>query len=256
MLLIPSIDLRGGRCVRLRAGDFATETGYAIEPAALAERYRALGARWLHVVDLDGAKEGLALNTPIIVGLARQPSMCLQVGGGVRSAAVIETLLTAGVARVVIGTAAVERPDEVNTWLRDFGPERICLAFDVRVSGNAEPQVRTDGWTQDAAVSLTQAIAAFPLRELRHVLCTDIERDGTLRGPNLRLYRQCRARFPGLRWQASGGIRDGHDLSALRSTGVAAAVSGTALLQERISATELRPFLPDASSPASTCAPA
>jgi phosphoribosylformimino-5-aminoimidazole carboxamide ribotide isomerase len=256
MLLIPSIDLRGGRCVRLREGDFATETGYAVEPAALAGRYRALGARWLHVVDLDGARNGLAVNTSIIMGLALQPSLCLQVGGGVRSATVIETLLTAGVARVVIGTAAVERPEEVGTWLRDFGPERICLAFDVRSSGNGEPHVRTDGWTRDAAVSLTQAIQAFPLGELKHVLCTDIGRDGTLRGPNLRLYRECVARFPGLRWQASGGIRDGHDLSALSSTGVAAAVSGTALLQERISATELRPFLPDASSPASTCAPA
>ena len=256
MLLIPSIDLRGGRCVRLREGDFATETTYAFDPAALAERYRALGARWLHVVDLDGAKDGLAVNTPIIMGLARQQPMCLQVGGGVRSAAAIEALLTAGVARVVIGTAAVERPAEVASWLGEFGPERICLAFDVRSSGGGEPQVRTGGWTRDAAVTLTQAIAGFPRGVLKHVLCTDIGRDGTLRGPSLRLYRECRARFPGLSWQASGGIRDGHDLRALRRIGVAAAVCGTALLQERISATELRPFLPDASSPASTYAPA
>ena len=255
MLLIPSIDLRGGRCVRLREGDFATETAYAIEPAALAARYRALGARWLHVVDLDGAKDGLAVNTPIIMGLARRPAMCLQVGGGVRSAAAIEALLAAGVARVVVGTAAVERPGEVGTWLREFGPERICLAFDVRLTGG-EPQVRTAGWTRDAAVSLTQAIAAFPHQALQHVLCTDIERDGTLRGPNFRLYRECRARYPQLRWQASGGIRHAHDLRVLRSVGVAAAITGTALLQERISATELRPFLPDESSPASTSAPA
>lgn len=256
MVLIPSLDLRGGRCVRLREGDFATETTYAIEPAALAERYRALGARWLHVIDLDGAKDGLAVNTPIIIALARQAAMCLQVGGGVRSAATIEALLAAGVARVVVGTAAVERPGEVGAWLREFGPERICLAFDVRLSGRGEPQVRTDGWTRDAAVSLPQAIEAFPRPALKHVLCTDIKRDGTLRGPNFRLYRECRARFPQLRWQASGGIRHAHDLRVLRSVGVAAAITGTALLQERISATELRPFLPDESSPASTYAPA
>lgn len=254
MLLIPSIDLRGGRCVRLREGQFAAETAYAIEPAALAERYRALGARWLHVVDLDGARDGLAVNSPTIMGLAREPSICLQVGGGVRRAAAIEALLSAGVARVVIGTAAVERPAEVATWLREFGAERICLAFDVRTVPGGEPQVRMQGWTRDAAMSLAQAIAPFPVPGLKHVLCTDIERDGTLRGPNIPLYRQCVARFPALLWQASGGIRDGHDLGALRKTGVAAAVAGTALLQNRISATELRPFLPDGSSPASMCA--
>jgi phosphoribosylformimino-5-aminoimidazole carboxamide ribotide isomerase len=255
MLLIPSIDLRAGRCVRLREGDFATETAYSIEPAALAARYRALGARWLHVVDLDGAKDGLAVNTPTIMGLARDASIRLQVGGGVRRAVVIEALFSAGVARVVIGTAAVERPDEVATWLREFGAERICLAFDVRSAHGGEPQVRTEGWTRDAATSLSQAIAPFPIAGLKHVLCTDIGRDGTLRGPNIRLYRECVEQFPALRWQASGGIRDGHDLGALRRTGVAAAVTGTALLKDRIPPTELRPFLPDESSPASTCAP-
>lgn len=256
MMLIPSIDLRGGRCVRLREGDFAAETAYAIEPAVLAERYRALGAGWLHVVDLDGAKHGIALNTPIIRELARQPSICLQVGGGVRSAAVIEALLAGGVARVVVGTAAIERPDEVATWLREFGPERICLAFDVRLSPGGEPQVRIGGWARNASTSLDRAIAAFARTALKHVLCTDIERDGTLNGPNVQLYRNSLARFPGLRWQASGGIRNVQDLNALRTIGLAAAVTGTALLQERIPATELRPFLPDESSPVSTYAPA
>lgn len=255
MLLIPSIDLRGGRCVRLRQGDFATESAYAVEPAALVERYHALGVSWVHVVDLDGAKDGVGVNTSIITRLARHPSICLQVGGGVRSASVIEALLSAGVARVVVGTAAVERPDEVALWLDQFGAERICLAFDVRLGPNGEPQVRTDGWTRDSARGLTEAISAFPPEILTHVLCTDIERDGMLRGPNFRLYRECLARFPEFKWQASGGIRDSHDLTVLKGTGIAAAVSGTALLEERISAKELRTFLPDGSYPASTSAP-
>ncbi len=250
MLLIPSIDLRGGRCVRLRQGDFATESAYAIEPAALVERYCRLGARWLHIVDLDGAKHGLAVNRPIITDLARHPSISLQVGGGVRSASVIEDLLSAGVARVVVGTAAIERPDEVAAWLDQFGAERICLAFDVRLGPDGVPHVRTDGWTRNSALSLSRAISAFPREPLRHVLCTDIERDGTLRGPNIRLYRECRARFPEFEWQASGGIRDQHDLGFLKQIGVAAAISGTALLEERISAKELRPFLPGELSPA------
>jgi len=254
MLVIPSIDLRGGRCVRLRQGDFATESDYAVEPAALLTRYQALGARWVHIVDLDGAKDGRAENAPIITSLARDPSVHLQVGGGVRSAGLIEALLSAGVARVVVGTAAVEQPDEVAAWLDEFGPERLCLAFDVRLGPNGEPQVRTDGWTRNSTVTLAKAISAFPREILRHVLCTDIERDGTMRGPNFALYRECVTQFPEFKWQASGGIRDASDLVVLKAIGLAGAVTGTALLQERISREELTPFLPDASSPASTCA--
>ena len=256
MLLIPSIDLRGGRCVRLREGDFATETAYRVGPLELARRYLAFGARWLHVVDLDGAKDGLPRNTNVIQSLASHPSLCLQVGGGVRSPAAIEALLSAGVARVVIGTAAVEQPAEVAVWLRHFGAERVCLAFDVRLGPGGEPQVRTDGWTRNSSLGLMQAIEAFSRDALKHVLCTDIQRDGTLRGPNVRLYRECLAQFPELKWQASGGIRDSHDLMVLKGAGLSAAVAGTALLEERITPAELRPFLPDASFPASTCAPA
>jgi len=208
MLVIPAIDLRAGRCVRLREGDFAAETAYAIEPAALAERYHRLGARWLHVVDLDGAKDGVAVNTPLIESLARHPTMRLQVGGGVRSAAAIEALLSAGVARVVIGSAALARPAEVATWLKCFGSERICLAFDVRMGPVHEPQVHTHGWTVSHALTLWEAINIFPPGALQHVLSTDIERDGTLHGPNLALYRLAVALFPKLAWQASGGIRD------------------------------------------------
>jgi len=250
MLLIPSIDLRGGRCVRLRAGDFATETTYDIEPAALVRRYHALGARWIHIVDLDGARDGVTTNTPIVEKLARHPALCLQVGGGVRSAALIERLLSAGVARVVVGSAAVQEPAEVATWLKCFGAERICLAFDVRIGPDHQPQVHTHGWTRSTVISLWDAITAFPPGALKHVLSTDIERDGTLRGPNLLLYRAAMKNFPALTWQASGGVRNSADLEALASTGVAAAVSGKALLEERIAIGDLKPFLSPAPIPA------
>ena len=256
MILIPSIDLRGGRCVRLRQGNFAAQSVYAVEPATLVERYFELGACWLHVVDLDGARDGSAVNTPLILELARHPAIRLQVGGGVRRASGVDALLAAGVARVVIGTAAAERPGEVTEWLQEFGTERICLAFDVRLDAAGKPLVRTNAWTRNSTLSLCEAIDAYPPQLLKHVLCTDIERDGMRRGPNFHLYRQCVTHFPQLKWQASGGIRDGHDLTALRSIGVAAAVSGTALLEERIAPKELRPFLPDASFPASTSAQA
>jgi len=256
MLLIPAIDLRKGRTVRLFQGDFDAETRYELQPHELLLRYRGLGASWLHVVDLDGAKDGSLSNRSIIVALASQRAVRLQVGGGIRSSATIDDLLQQGVSRVVIGSTAVERPDEVNEWLVRYGPEKICLAFDIRLDDGGVPRVRTRGWTEGTTLSLWDAVAHFPADRLKHVLCTDIERDGALTGPNVDLYREAATRFPHLQWQASGGVRDASDLAALAKTGVAGAVSGKALLEERITSEELRPFLQDASSPASTFATA
>ena len=256
MLLIPAIDLRHGRCVRLHQGDFSAETRYEHEPRELLLRYRSLGASWLHLVDLDGAQDGVLANRAVIVALASQRAVRLQVGGGVRSAAVIDDLLRHGVERVVVGSAAVERPEEVAEWLARFGRERICLAFDVRTETDGEPRVRTHGWTQASGLTLWEALGCLPPGSVRHVLCTDIERDGAMSGPNLALYAAALARCPQLAWQASGGVRNAADLRALARIGVAAAVSGKALLEERITPEELRPFLPDESLPASTCAPA
>jgi len=150
----------------------------------------------------------------------------------------------------------VERPEEVAEWLRRFGAQRICLALDVRVDSGGVPRVRTRGWTEGTAVTLWEAIGRFPRGAVQHVLCTDIARDGALSGPNLELYQSALSRCPQLAWQASGGVRNAADLRALAQIGVAAAVSGKALLEERITPEELRPFLPDASFPASTSAPA
>lgn len=262
MLLIPAIDLRAGRCVRLEQGNFAAETRYPYDARELLQRYRALGAPWLHVVDLDGARSGVAANRALIVELsaaasrAGAPTLLLQVGGGVRTAEAIEELLARGIARVIVGSVAVERPSEVASWIERFGAERLGLAFDVRVDTAGEPRVRTHGWTESSDLSLWEAVDRCALCGLRHVLCTDIARDGTLLGPNLDLYWQSVQRFPHLEWQASGGVRDAGDLAALAGTGVAAAVCGKALLENRITSEESRLFWPDASSRASTSATA
>jgi phosphoribosylformimino-5-aminoimidazole carboxamide ribotide isomerase len=268
MLLIPSIDLRAGRCVRLLQGDFAAETRYELEPHELLSRYAQLGASWLHVVDLDAARgaTGTPTNRDLIQRLAtqqpaarqaaarqpaaRQPAgprtVQLQVGGGVRDAAALEQLLSGGVARVVVGSAAAEQPRLVADWLGRYGAERVCLAFDVRHDEHGIPRVRTRGWQRASALSLWEAVAAFDGQGLCHVLCTDIERDGALAGPNLTLYREALTRFPKIRWQASGGIASGADLAALAACGLPAAISGKALLEERISPEELKPYLPNA----------
>jgi phosphoribosylformimino-5-aminoimidazole carboxamide ribotide isomerase len=246
MLLIPAIDLRGGRCVRLYQGNFAAETRYELEAHELLLRYRALGASFLHVVDLDGAKDGVLANRAVILRLASQRAVRLQVGGGVRSPDTIEDLLRHGVERVVVGSAAVERPDEVAGWLAHFGSERIALAMDVRLDSQGIPHVHTRGWTQESQLTLWNALGSYPEGKVRHVLCTDIERDGAMTGPSLALYRDCTTRLPQLAWQASGGVRNAADLAALAAIGVSAAISGKALLEEQIPLEELKPFLPDA----------
>jgi phosphoribosylformimino-5-aminoimidazole carboxamide ribotide isomerase len=247
MLLIPSIDLRGGKCVRLLKGDFNRETRYASQPEELMLQYRELGASWLHLVDLDGARDGLNddnLNRKLIDAMAASRSLSIQVGGGLRDRAAIDDLFSVGVGRAVIGSAAVERGEEVAQWLQHYGAERICLAFDVQLDEQRIPRIRTRGWQQQTALSLWDAVTPFLRSGLKHVLCTDIDRDGALAGPNLELYDECLQRFPHIRWQASGGISTGADLVALDAHGLPAAISGKALLEGRIPPEELRPFLP------------
>ena len=245
MRLIPAIDLRGGRVVRLLQGRFDAETVYADDPLTTLETYAGLGARLVHVVDLDGARAGSQVNSAAIAGLAASGRAALQVGGGVRQRDTVKRLLDAGVARVVVGSAAVSERAEVTSWLREFGPDSIVLAFDVRLDDGGVPRLATHGWERQTALSLWDAVGSFEPHGLRHVLCTDVARDGALSGPNQALYEDALRRFPAVRWQASGGIRDASDLRALASTGVAGAVSGRALLEGRIQAEELAPFLQD-----------
>jgi phosphoribosylformimino-5-aminoimidazole carboxamide ribotide isomerase len=240
MLLMPSIDLRGGHCVRLLRGDFNAETRYDIDPVDLATRYADLGAQWLHVVDLDGARDGHLANRRAIASLAGLRRLRLQVGGGIRKRAVADELLALGVSRLAVGSLAVEKPAEVKQWFKQLGPEAICLALDVRVEADGVPRLRTRGWREGTQLSLWDAVDDYSAAGLRHVLCTDIARDGALSGPNVALYAEARRRFPKVRWQASGGVSAPTDLDPLRATGVSAAISGKALLEGKFSDDELR----------------
>jgi phosphoribosylformimino-5-aminoimidazole carboxamide ribotide isomerase len=246
MRLIPAIDLKAGRCVRLLHGDFANETRYDADPGSLLAKYRGWGADWLHVVDLDGAKDGSLGNRELIAQLAEQQAVKLQVGGGLRDIAAVTQMLDLGAARVVIGSAAVTRAGDVRHWLDQVGPDRMTVAFDVRLDAGGIPRVATHGWQRQSAVSLWSALDEFAGSRLTHVLCTDVGRDGALSGPNLELYREAARRHPHIQWQASGGIRDARDLHALTAAGAAAAISGKALLEELIPLEELQPFLPNA----------
>jgi phosphoribosylformimino-5-aminoimidazole carboxamide ribotide isomerase len=242
MELIPAIDIRDGRCVRLLQGDFAHETRYAVDPVKLALQYRELGAGWLHVVDLDGAKRGEPVNLSLIRRMQEASGIRVQLGGGIRTRASLEQALGVA-ARVVIGSLAVSDPDLVASWIGELGPERVALALDVRIDAAGTPLIATHGWARASTLTLAAAIDRYAKAGLRHVLCTDIDRDGALTGPNIALYSECVERWPTIEFQASGGVRDLADLVALTAAGVAATVSGKALLEGRLTAEEIRPFL-------------
>jgi phosphoribosylformimino-5-aminoimidazole carboxamide ribotide isomerase len=245
MLLIPSIDLRGGHCVRLLKGEFHAETRYDIDPEALLQRYADAGVRWLHLVDLDGARDGTPGNQPLIEKMAAQSRIRIQLGGGLRASERIDAAFAVGVQRAVIGSAAVENPQLLRQCLAQYGAERICLAIDVRVDAGGVARGRPPGGVEEHARSLGVVLQCFADTALRHVLCTDIERDGALGGPSLDLYAEAQRRFPQLAWQASGGISDAADLRRLADMGLAAAISGKALLEGRIRLEELQPYLHD-----------
>jgi len=243
---IPAIDLKAGRVVRLYQGRFDQVSEYAVDAETLVARYLSLGVDRVHVVDLDGARDGAGANREVIARMAAQARGRLQVGGGIRSRDDVAAMLASGVGRAVIGSTAVERPEEVCGWFGEFGADRLVLAFDVQVDESGDPRCRSRGWTEDAGLSLWDAVERYRGVGLRHLLCTDVARDGAMTGPNFVLYRELTRRYPPIELQASGGVRDLGDVEALRATGAAGAIIGKALLDGRITDEEIRSFLQNA----------
>lgn len=217
MILYPAMDLMSGRAVRLRQGRFDERTTYDTEPATALRGFAHAGAEWAHVVDLDGARAGEPVQHELLRELATGAALKLQVAGGVRSAAHVARLLDAGAARVVIGSLAVRQPELTTSILQEFGADRITLSLDVRLANNV-PLVATHGWQEDSGLSLWDVAARYP--QARHLLLTDIGRDGMLQGPNLALLEEAVSRLPHLAIQASGGVTSLEDLRQLDTAGV------------------------------------
>jgi phosphoribosylformimino-5-aminoimidazole carboxamide ribotide isomerase len=216
MIIYPAMDLMGGRVVRLKQGRFDDQTTYSAEPAEALATFAEAGAEWAHVVDLDGARAKAPVQHELISSLARSTSLKLQVGGGFRAREQVARMLDAGVARVVVGSLAVSDPELVAGWIDEFGPEHLTLSLDVRVADGV-PMVAVSGWTEASGLTLWAVAGLHPAA--RHLLLTDIARDGMLSGPNLELLDEAGKRLPNLRIQASGGITSISDLARLRTDG-------------------------------------
>ncbi len=228
MILYPAIDLKGGACVRLLRGDMNQATVFNDDPAAQARSFAAAGCRWLHVVDLDGAFAGGAVNAAAVHDIVAATELSVQLGGGIRDLAAIEGWLATGVTRVILGTAAVKDPDLVRQACRQF-PHRVAVGIDAR-----DGLVAVEGWAETSALRADELADRFVDAGVAAIIYTDIDRDGTLGGANVEATAAL-ARHTPIPVIASGGIGSLDDLRRLRETGgIAGAISGRALYDGRI----------------------
>jgi len=237
-MIIPALDLIDGTVVRLHQGDYAQQRDYGNDPLPRLQGYAAEGAEVLHLVDLTGAKDPAKRQIPLIKTLVAGVNVPVQVGGGIRTEEDVAALLAAGVARVVVGSTAVKSPEIVKGWFTRFGAEALVLALDVRIDAEGVKQVAVSGWQENSGVSLEELIETYQSVGLKHVLCTDISRDGTLAGSNVSLYEEVCARYPQIAFQSSGGIGGLQDIAALRGTRVRGVIVGRALLEGKFNVTE------------------
>jgi phosphoribosylformimino-5-aminoimidazole carboxamide ribotide isomerase len=229
--IIPAIDLLDGSCVRLLHGDFEKCKVYELDAVKLASTYAKDGAQWLHVVDLAASRDGDDADIRPLLRLLERANQSVQTGGGVRSEADISKRLDHGADRVVVGSLSVDEPDTFTRWLDQFGADRLVAALDVRIDDEGIPWPRTHGWTRGSEQSLWSLLDFYSDKGLKHLLCTDISKDGAMAGPNLDLYSKITSRYPGLLVQASGGVSGLLDLQKLDQTGARSAITGKALLE-------------------------
>ena len=236
--IIPALDLIDGHVVRLHQGDYAQQTTYSDNPIEQFASYIQQGAQQLHLVDLTGAKDPSKRQTALIGKIIAATQSNIQVGGGIRTEQDVADLLAAGENRVVISSTAVTQPDMVQGWFNKYGAEKFVLALDININASGQKIVAISGWQEASGVLLEEVIEDYQSVGLRHVLCTDISRDGTLAGSNVDLYREICAQYPDIQFQSSGGIGSLADIEALKNTGVAGVIVGRALLEGKFNVAE------------------
>lgn len=242
MKIYPAIDLLDGACVRLRQGQFADKTVYSADPLATVRQFEQAGATYLHVVDLAGAKDPERRQLPLLEKILQATTLQVQTGGGIRTAAQADALLAAGADRVVIGSAALTNPALVIDLAARWGSPRVTLALDVRIDAAGTARVAQHGWQSQTQLTISEALAPFRQAGLTRILCTDIDRDGMLGGPNLPLYQALAAElladFGPIDIQVSGGVRDLADLVACRAARLQSVVVGKALYEGNLNLSE------------------
>lgn len=238
MKIIPAIDLIDGKCVRLTQGDYNTQKVYDDDPLEMAKRFEDNGIRYLHVVDLDGAKAQHIVNHKTLERLATRTQLHIDFGGGLKSDHDLRIAFECGAQQITGGSIAVKQPQLFAQWLQKYGPEKIILGADVR-----DEKIATSGWLETSDLDLLPYLYNYMEKGVQQVICTDISKDGMLAGPSLILYRKIIQEFPNLGLIASGGVGSLRDLEQLAAIGCHATILGKAIYENRITLKELRNFI-------------
>ncbi|WP_343153816.1 1-(5-phosphoribosyl)-5-[(5-phosphoribosylamino)methylideneamino]imidazole-4-carboxamide isomerase [Buchnera aphidicola (Mindarus keteleerifoliae)] len=239
-MIIPSIDIIKGKVVRLYQGKYSQIKKYSETVEHYIEQYLISNAEMIHLVDLDGAKNYEKRQTSFFKTLLLKKPNFFQIGGGVKNEKDIEILLSFGVKRVVIGSSALKNTDKVKKWLKNYGPERIALAIDIYIHKNSFKEVVISGWKERTGKSFENIISEFSSSGLKHVLCTDVSRDGTLSGPNFFLYKEISEKYQDIEFQASGGVSSLKDISILKKNKIKSIIIGKALLENKFTLLEAK----------------
>ncbi len=231
--LIPAIDIINGQCVRLTKGDYDQKTVYG-DPLDMAIEFERIGFERLHMVDLDGAKSKHVVNDGVLSSIAQNTQLTVDFGGGIKTDEDIERAFEAGAKMVTVGSIAVTEPQLFIEWLNKYGAERLILGADVR-----NGKISINGWKEDSSEDLLPFLQKYIDAGVRHVLCTEISKDGTLTGPAIELYSKIMERYPNLHLIASGGVSSIEDIKALERAGIPAVVFGKAIYEGKINLKEL-----------------
>ena len=232
--IIPAIDLINGKCVRLTEGDFSTAKIYRDDPVEVAKEFEGAGLTRLHLVDLEGAKNGKPENLSVLENIAKQTRMLIDYGGGIKTNEDVQQVIDAGVTYVSIGSIAVKSPEIFDHWIKKHGADRFFLGADVR-----DRKIAISGWQEQTEIDVVEFIREQMKKRVSHVFCTDISKDGLLKGPAMNLYRHILGQCPGLRLVASGGVSCIEDILELNQLGCEGVIVGKAIYEGNISLKDL-----------------
>jgi phosphoribosylformimino-5-aminoimidazole carboxamide ribotide isomerase len=237
MTIIPAIDIIEGKCVRLTQGDYSQKKIYNERPLEVAKQFEDAGLNRLHLVDLDGAKEGKVKNWKVVETIAGKTSLVIDFGGGIKTDKDVQIVFDSGAKLATVGSVAVKNEKEFVNWLLQFGAERFLLGADVK-----DEKIAIHGWQETSDIWVYDFIEKYIQHGVKQIFCTDVSKDGKLEGPAIDLYKEIIGRFPDLHFIASGGVSSMKDLEELEKFGCKAAIVGKAIYENRISLEDLKIF--------------
>ncbi len=242
MRIISAIDIIDGKCVRLTKGEYSTKKVYNNSPLEVAKEFEDFGIEYLHIVDLDGAKANRIINYSILEQIASKTKLKIDFGGGIKSDKDVEIAFNSGVNQITVGSIAVENKDKFENWIKGYGADKIILGADF-FSNSSKYEIATNGWQKKSNAELIPFIKYYREKEIKYVICTDISKDGMLKGPSFKVYKKIITEIKGIKLIASGGVSSFGDIPKLAEIGCEGAIIGKAIYENKIKLSQLEQFI-------------